>query len=197
MGASSFARRIGQPEIVSRDLLAAHRRTYSTFWRWSEAKVDYAMLHNDLQTCFGWHTHVTADRNPRSLQNFPMQANGTEMLHLACCLATEAGIEIYAPVHDAVLIGAPLDRLDHDIDRMRAAMAEASRWVLDGFELGTDIVRRVEYPGRYMDSRGKAMWRRVSDLVRKRVDAASAKSTVESVTQPVGAPRERQAGGAR
>lgn len=36
-----------------------------------------------------------------------MQANGAEMLGLACCLATEAGIGAYAPVHDAQLIEAP------------------------------------------------------------------------------------------
>ena len=36
-----------------------------------------------------------------------MQANGAEMLRLACCLATERGIEVCAPVHDAVLICAP------------------------------------------------------------------------------------------
>ena len=68
-----------------------------------------------------------------------MQANGAEMLRLACCLATERGVEVCALVHDAVLICAPLDRLDADIAGMRAAMAEASRIVLKGFELGADF----------------------------------------------------------
>ena len=83
-----------------------------------------------MQTVFGWHVQVGDDPNPRSLRNFPMQANGAEMLRIACCLATERGIKVVAPVHDAVLICAPLDRLDHDIAAMRAAMAEASRVVL-------------------------------------------------------------------
>jgi DNA polymerase-1 len=39
-----------------------------------------------------------------------MQANGAEMLRMACCLGTEQGIEICAPVHDAVLICAPRRR---------------------------------------------------------------------------------------
>ena len=55
-----------------------------------------------------------------------MQANGAEMLRLACCLATERGIEVCAPVHDAVLIAAPLYRLDEDVAAMREAMREAS-----------------------------------------------------------------------
>jgi hypothetical protein len=74
-----------------------------------------------------------------------MQANGAEMLRLACCLATERGIEVCAPVHDAVLICSPLDRLEDDIANMRAAMAEASKIVLAGFELRTDVMR-VRYP---------------------------------------------------
>jgi len=93
-----------------------------------------------------------------------MQANGAEMLRLACCLATERTIEVCAPVHDAVLICAPLDRLDKDVARMRAAMVEASRIVLDGFELGTDAAV-VRYPDRYMDKRGRVMWERTLALI--------------------------------
>ena len=57
------------------------------------------------------------------------------MLRLACCLATERGIEVCAPVHDAVLIAAPLHRLDEDVAAMCEAMREASSIVLGGFEL--------------------------------------------------------------
>ena len=86
------------------------------------------------------------------------------MLRLACCLATERGIEVCAPVHDAVLICAPLDRLDADIAGMRVAMAEASRIVLNGFELGTDVAI-VRYPDRYSDKRGLKMWNEVTALI--------------------------------
>ena len=125
------------------------------------------MLHGSLHTVFGWQVHVGDNPNPRSLRNFPMQANGAEMLRLACCLATERGIEICAPVHDAVLICAPLDRLEDDIAGMRGAMAEASRIVLDGFELRTDVMR-VRHPDRFHDPRGIRMWDQVMGLVAKR-----------------------------
>ena len=154
MEAESLALRIGQPAIVARDLLAAHRETYQRFWRWSDAAVDQAMLTGSLHTVFGWHVHIGERSNPRSLRNFPMQANGAEMLRLACCLATERGIQVCAPLHDAVLICAPLDRIEDDIASMRTAMAEASRAVLSGFELGTDAAV-VRYPDRYMDPRGQ------------------------------------------
>jgi hypothetical protein len=167
MEAEALAVRIGQPPIVARDLLRAHQQTYRTFWRWSEAALDYAMLTGSLHTVFGWHVHVDAASNPRSLRNFPMQANGAEMLRLACCLATEQGVEVCAPVHDAVLICAPLGRLDDDVARMREAMAEAARAVLGGFELATDA-STVVYPDRYMDPRGTVMWNRVMSLVAER-----------------------------
>jgi DNA polymerase I-like protein with 3'-5' exonuclease and polymerase domains len=167
MEAESLAARIGQPPVVGRDLLRAHHDTYRPFWRWSDAAVDHAMLTGSLHTVFGWYIHVGENPNPRSLRNFPMQANGAEMLRLACCLATERGIEVCAPVHDAVLICAPLDRLEDDITCMRAVMAEASKIVLAGFELRTDATR-VIYPGRFQDPRGAAMWDRVIELIGKR-----------------------------
>ena len=122
------------------------------------------MLYGSLHTVFGWRVHVGEISNPRSLRNFPMQANGAEMMRLAACLATERGIEVCAPVHDAFLICAPLDRLDADIAAMRAAMAEASRVVLGGFELGTDA-SVVRWPDRYMDPRGQVMWEQVMRLL--------------------------------
>jgi hypothetical protein len=160
MGPDSLALRIGQPLIKARELLRLHRETYRVFWAWSDAAVDHAMLFGHLDTVFGWRVHVPPDPNDRSLRNFPMQANGAEMLRLACCLATERGIEVCAPVHDAVLICAPLDQLEQDLAGMRAAMAEASRVVLAGFELGTDA-EIVTYPSRYMDERGVVMWGKV------------------------------------
>jgi hypothetical protein len=163
MEAEALAARIGQPIIVARDLLRAHRQTYRKFWDWSDAAVDTAMLTGRLHTVFGWQLHIGEKSNPRSIRNFPMQANGAEMLRLACCLATERGAEICAPVHDAVLICSPLARLDADIDGMRSAMAEASRAVLDGFELGTDA-NVIRWPDRYSDPRGVVMWNRVLKL---------------------------------
>lgn len=43
-------------------------------------------------------------------------------------------------------------------------MREASRIVLDDFELGTDSVI-ASFPDRYMDERGKAMWEKVMALL--------------------------------
>jgi DNA polymerase-1 len=167
MEAESLAQRIGRSTIVARDLLRAHHETYSQFWRWSDAAIDHAMLTGSLHTVFGWHVHVGDKVNARSLRNFPMQANGADMMRIAACLATEAGLEVCAPVHDAFLICAPAGRLEVDVERMRDCMARAARAVLGGFELRTDATR-VLYPNRYVDSRGVVMWDRVTGLLKAR-----------------------------
>jgi DNA polymerase-1 len=64
-----------------------------------------------------------------------MQANGAEILRLACILATEADIRVCAPIHDAVLITAPENEIDDASEAMAKHMRQASRIVLGGFEL--------------------------------------------------------------
>ena len=114
---------------------------------------------------FGWRLRVGAEFNPRSLMNFPMQANGAEMLRLACCLATERGIRVCAPVHDALLIEAPLGEIEERVAELQACMREASRIVLGGMlELGSDA-KVVRWPERHMDERGAVMWATVARLL--------------------------------
>ena len=172
IGAGGLALRVGQPRIVARNLLQAHHDTYRIFWGWSDAALDTAMLTGSLHTVFGWQIQIGERPNPRSLRNFPMQANGAEMMRLAACLAIERGVEVCAPIHDAFLICAPFDRLEEHIATMRAAMAEASRIVLGGFELDTDA-SITRWPDRYMDPRGAVMWKRVTSLLPQRLRATA------------------------
>ena len=164
MGEASLAARINTPVARARQLLDLHRRTYRTFWKWSDSAVDEAVLGGRLWAGFGWQIHTRDELNDRSLRNFPMQDNGAEMLRIACILLTEAGIRVCAPVHDALLIEAPLHELDDAITTTQSLMQEASRIVLDGFELGSDA-KVVRYPDRYMDERGVTMWNTVMNLV--------------------------------
>ncbi len=164
MGAASLALRIGQPTFQARELLRLHHETYKKFWSWSDAAVDHAMLHGFLQTVFGWTIHAGPLVNPRFLRNFPMQANGAEMLRLACCLATERGVTVCAPVHDAVLVEAPLDDLEFAVERTQRAMTEASEIVLGGFSLRSEA-KIIRYPERFQDERGARMWSTVWDCI--------------------------------
>jgi DNA polymerase I len=164
MSERGLALGLGEAPVVARDLLRAHAETYTGFWKWSDRVVDTAVIVGSTFCVFGWSLHLGVGANPRALRNFPMQANGAEMLRLACCLATERGIEVVAPVHDAVLICAPLERLEHHVAATQDAMAEASRIVLAGFELRSEA-NVVRYPDRYSDPRGEMMWATVMEIL--------------------------------
>src|SRR6516164_5927339 len=103
MGERGMALKLDQPPIVARELLAAHQLLFSQFWKWSDQSVDHAIRTRSIYTVFGWAMHLAPEANPRALMNFPMQANGAEQLRLACCLATERGVEVCCPIHDAIL----------------------------------------------------------------------------------------------
>ena len=164
LSADGLARKLAIPPCRGRELLRMHQETFPRFWAWSDAVEMFAMLHGYLQTVFGWRIHVGPDANPRSLRNFPMQAHGAEMLRLACCLATERGIKVCAPVHDALLV----EGFDHDIQetifQTQHAMQEASEIVLPDFPLRTDM-KIIRYPDRYVDPRGERMWNQVCNLL--------------------------------
>ena len=164
MEARGLARRTNLSDIEAKSLLRAHREAFPRFWEWSDRVVDHASLQGQLHTVFGWRIWADGATNVRSLRNFPMQANAAEMLRLACIFATERGIGVCAPVHDAVLIEAPLADLDATTAEMQQAMADASSVVLAGIPLRSDF-KLFRYPERFEDERGAAMWKMVNALL--------------------------------
>lgn len=163
-GAEGLAARLGVAPADARVLMDQHRQTYARYWQWSDAVQDCAMVQGQLRSTYGWQVRVGGEVNPRSLRNFPMQANGAEMMRLAAIFATEAGVRVCCPVHDAFLIEGPADQIEAEVSRMQEAMARASQHVLAGFELSSDA-KVVRYPNRYMDDAGRAMWDTVMGLL--------------------------------
>lgn len=164
MSEYGMAQRLGISVPEARRFLALHRSTFSTFWSWSDAAVDYAMLTGRIHTVFDWALHVGGDTKPRSLRNFPMQANGAEILRMACCLATERGIKVCMPVHDALLVEGPTSCMDDVVAETQRAMRGAGEIVLSGFTLNSDV-KTVHYPDRYMDPRGEVMWGTIMNIM--------------------------------
>ena len=164
MGADALAHRLGTGASRGRELLNLHRQTYPDYWRWSEACVSYAMLRGHLTATFGWRVHVGPDTRPTTLRNFLLQANGAEMLRLACILATERRLPVCCPVHDALLIEGPADSIDAIVAETQRAMRDASELVLPGFPLRTEA-KVFRWPERFTDKRGRLMWETVWGLV--------------------------------
>ena len=166
MTAKGLSRKLGKPIHEAQMLLGQHRRLYSRYWEWLERVSDHAFLNKGMTACYGWRLNVSTETKPRTVANFQMQANGAEMLRLAVIFGREEGIKICATMHDAVLIEAPLDELEAQTAAMQSCMAEASRLVLDGFELGSD----AGYT-RYPDAFGKRqdpMWELVNGVIGRR-----------------------------
>ena len=72
-------------------------------------------------------------------------------------------------MHDAVLIEAPIEKIEADVALMREIMRRASRIVLNADAAGTHELRTdakvVRYPDRYSDKRGDKIWNEVMELL--------------------------------
>lgn len=164
MGAETLAERLGQSRAHARDLLAQHRRTFPRFWQWVDDVGTTASMMRRLTTPFGWRINVTGDTKFTTLQNWPCQAAGADMLRLAVIAAVESGIRVCAPVHDALLIEAPIDQIDDAVATTTRLMEQASRLTLHGTTVTTDATI-IRAPDRYRDERGEPIWRLLKELV--------------------------------
>jgi hypothetical protein len=97
-----------------------------------------------------------------------VQSTGSEILHVACLLAERRGIEVIAPVHDALMAEAPVDQAEEVSISLDRAMRDGAAVVLRGYELPTDTgdLDGSILPGqRFFDKRGAEMWETVSRLL--------------------------------
>lgn len=164
IGTARLARQLGIGDHAARTLLDDHRGAFPQFWEWCADVEMQAVLDLQQQSVFGWRRLVIPPIKATSLRNFPMQANGAEMMRLACCSVTEAGISVCAPNHDALLIEAPVGDLADAVATTRRLMADASEVVLDGFALRTSV-KSVAAPDRWRDRRGLSVWNAVATAV--------------------------------
>jgi len=121
--------------------------------------------------------------NARSIVNFPIQATSADILRLVCIWVRRRGIELCAPVHDAVLVEAPIDQIEAVVALTREIMRRASRVVLGGQnELRTDVTI-VRYPDRYSDKRGEQIWADVLKLLEQYQQQQGAEENVRQKGQ--------------
>jgi hypothetical protein len=160
-----LATRARLPMETAIDLMRRHRERYCRFWAWSDDIVNQALLGMPLETVFGWRMQwppgcgIGRGRDEprlmkgRTARNFLMQATGAEMLRLALCLATERGVMMCAPVHDAILIEAPDELIESEAARLEECMLEASEIIL-GRRIRVGEPKIVRSGQRYVDARG-------------------------------------------
>lgn len=171
MTAGTLAARLNIPTFEAHEMLCQHRELFSQYWAWSDDWVAHALQTGIVQTAFGWSHRIgmVGQVNERSLRNWPIQATGADILRIACILAARHGIKLLAPVHDAVLIEAPIDQIEAHVALMQEIMRRASRIALNKTAEGTHELRTdakiIRYPDRYTDPRGDAIWNHVLELL--------------------------------
>jgi DNA polymerase I len=164
MGLTSLANRLNVPKAYAEEIFGQHKRLYRRFWAWQEEHLHFALTERWTSSVLGWTWYQESHPRLSSLANFPMQANGADMLRVACFLGVEQGVKVIAPVHDAVLIECAPKHLRQAIATMQRCMTRASEIILDGFQIRTDY-HVVLYPQRYRDPRGELMWNTTQRLL--------------------------------
>jgi len=164
LGPANFANKIGTSPVIAEALLQSHRNTFRKFWAWSDDVVRYAMIHGRLWSVFGWYRHYRWVRE-QSARNFCIQAAGAEILRLAIIHAQAAGVQVLAPLHDALLIESDIGHIEEVAGRTQRVMKRAGEQTLKGFPLRTET-KLILSPERYMEPRGQAMWDLVWNIVR-------------------------------
>jgi DNA polymerase I len=164
MGVPSLAKGLDRHPLIASAIIEQHKQTYAQFWEWRADMVNSAMLERQMDSVFGWPMYLSTSPNERTLYNFPMQANGAEMLRLAAWHMVEAGIIPNMLIHDGVLIEVTDEA---QIEQAKEIMLAAGREVCGGFEIGVDIDQRLERGVRYRDKRPVAvkMWRAMMEAL--------------------------------
>jgi hypothetical protein len=167
LAARSLAMRTGISISEAAEILARLRARFRVFEDYVRSVLDHAGLNLELGTPFGWYMRCPSGMSRNTLRNFPIQSTGSEILHVACILAERRGIELVAPIHDALLAEGSLDQVEDLSLALDRLMGDASAVVLRGYRLPTDF-QIVRPGGRYYDERGEAMWNTVTKLLARR-----------------------------
>jgi|GEM_PF-1068439 len=163
MGPYGFAAKTKTSMFEAKAFMSSLKRRYSRFFQWRDSFVDSGILSGYVKTSWGWKFHTKAMERINTLRDWPMQTIGAEITQLAICLCFTNGVEVIAPVHDAIMIQAPISEIEEKVRIARKCMEDASEYVL-GFRIRTDE-KTVCYPDHYNDPRGDWMWNKIWEIL--------------------------------
>jgi DNA polymerase-1 len=174
LGVISLARNIGVPKRQAELIVDQMIARYPVLNAWLGRVTTKAAHHVPIVCTLGWS--LTASGRPgeeRTFLNFPMQANGGELMRLVIVRAGAAGLRLIGCAHDSFLIEDSTDRIEHSAALLQEIMRQVSRELLSGFELRADCKSRdiVRYPDRFIDKReledGMRHWNRLMMLIKE------------------------------
>jgi hypothetical protein len=160
-GYKTLALRTGVSLYEAAEIVARLRARFHRFEDFVQNTLDHASLDLEITTPIGWTMLCPSDTNPRTIRNYPMQGTGADILRVACVLAERRGLEVVAPVHDAMMIEADAKHAEDAAAALDGVMQDASSVVLRGYRLPSDC--QTVRPGEsFFDERGEEMWTTVT-----------------------------------
>jgi DNA polymerase I-like protein with 3'-5' exonuclease and polymerase domains len=159
-----LSRKAGIPLWIAQWVHHNLRKVYPIYWRWIEKRVLLAEIAGRISTPLGWSMPVDKETSYNTLCNFPMQGACADIMRLAGSMMVDEGLALCATVHDAVLIEAPVERIEADVEVAKRCWSQASDIVLGGFALDADA-KIICSPDVYDDEDGKQMWKRLMGVL--------------------------------
>lgn len=106
-----------------------HRLFSAEFRCVNQVKQFYTELERGIMLQDGWRCGPD-DANILSICNFPVQGTGAFILRRCCELCDEAGVTIYATLHDAISITGKLENMEAEIKTASECFAKAAEEIL-------------------------------------------------------------------
>jgi hypothetical protein len=193
--AYTVARDCGITPDEASALLRLHRATFKQFWIWSEWLTNETLATRRITTKLGWPRQilrkkdrdlhqVDEDRQKKlgnSLQNWPMQSHGGEMLRLALIYAAEKRIGICGSLHDGIFA---VGKIEDEVSLLRELKSCMDRASIDLIGVATPIEFSVtRFPDRFVPEKKPhaiVVWNKM----------LAALEIAEHETPPVPVPRE-------
>ena len=171
-GIKNMSARLALSIDAGTELQVKIKETYRVYFAWIKKIVARTMVRGYMTTKFGWRhwTQPTASINPRTLYNFPIQGNGSDMLRFAAIGICNAGIECNALIHDGLLVHVPRKKFRKQFMKVKKIMEDASRKILNK-DSSTDYVCGVEWQlirhAMIQEKSEQDKWDRIMTIVNK------------------------------
>ena len=173
LGVTSLARNLRVSTAQAQRIIDQMNARYPVLNAWLQRVLTKAAHMAPIVCTLGWK--LASSGRPgeeRTFLNFPMQANGAELMRLVIVRAGMSGLRLIGCAHDSFMIESSLSEIDTDVARLQAIMRQTSRDLFGGFELRADCKGErdiVRYPARFIDKRemedGMQHWNRLMTLI--------------------------------
>jgi hypothetical protein len=178
LGAASLARNLGISKSHAEQIINQMHTRYPVLDAWLKRVTTKAAHAVPIVCTLGWS--LAGRGRPgeeRTFLNFPMQANGAELMRLVIIYAGLSGLRLIGCAHDSFLIEDTIERIEESVRKLQEIMRKASRDLLGGFELRADCKPDrdiVRYPDRFIDKReledGMRHWSRLMALIAEGIE---------------------------